>query len=66
MLSFMLGAGAGVILKILVPMPFLDQPVKNAWAKILGLTKTTSTGAAQSSGGMTNPENKSNAPPPAP
>jgi len=27
-----LGIAAGVVLKTLVPMPFIDQPVRNAWA----------------------------------
>lgn len=27
-----LGLAAGIVLKILVPLPFLDQPVKDAYA----------------------------------
>jgi hypothetical protein len=42
MLSFLvingLGIATGVVLKTLVPMPFLDTPVKRAWLWLLGQT----------------------------
>lgn len=34
MTTLILGAAIGIVLKILVPMPFLDDPVRAAWAWI--------------------------------
>ncbi len=28
----LLGIAAGIVIKILVPMPFLDDPVRQAWS----------------------------------
>lgn len=29
---FLTGAACGIVFKILVPMPWADDPVRNAWA----------------------------------
>jgi len=31
MITFLIGVAAGVVLKILVPMPFLDDHVRDVW-----------------------------------
>jgi len=36
MAALIFGVAAGVVLKILVPMPFLDDPVRGAWAFVYG------------------------------
>lgn len=34
-MMFLTGVCVGVVLKILVPMPFLDDPVRNGYAKVV-------------------------------
>lgn len=36
MTGLIIGVAAGIVVKILVPMPFLDDPVRNAWAFVYG------------------------------
>lgn len=38
-LANLLGIGAGIVVKILVPMPFIDQPVRDAYAFVLSKFK---------------------------
>lgn len=36
MFTFLFGAAAGVVAKILIPMPVLDDPVRAAWRWVKG------------------------------